>query len=151
MSVSPATPDDLDAVRSLLQEAGLPADDLTPAHLDHFLVTYNGKDLCGVVGLEPRGNAALLRSLAVAPNVRGEGLGTRLVDAIEERAQEEGIRTLYLLTTTAADYFRARGYTDIARDALPESIQSTEEVARLCPASATCMKKTLWTTDASPA
>ncbi len=146
-SIHPATPDDFDAVRSLLQEVGLPTADLTPAHLDRFLVASDGEDLCGVVGLEPRGDVALLRSLAVAPNVRGEGLGTRLVDAIEERAQEDGIRALYLLTTTAADYFRARGYTEIARDALPESIQSTEEAARLCPAGTPCMRKILSTAD----
>jgi amino-acid N-acetyltransferase len=48
---------------------------------------------------------------------------------------------VYLLTTTAADYFRRRGYEPVDRDALPPAIRSTEEAARLCPASAACLRK----------
>lgn len=145
MTIRSARPSDLDPIQSLLDACELPHGDLTSAHLEHFLVARDGGTLHGVVGLESRGDAALLRSLAVAPDARHEGLGTRLVDAIEQRAREDGLRALYLLTTTAADYFRARGYERIERDALPESIQQTEEAARLCPSSATCMRKKLRT------
>lgn len=139
VTIQHATPSNIEAVRGLLQSVGLPHDDLTPAHLAHFLVARDGDSLCGVVGLEPRGDAALLRSLAVAKRCRNEGLGTRLTDAIERRARRENVCDLYLLTTTAADYFQGRGYDLIDRDALPPSIQQTEEASRLCPASATCM------------
>lgn len=142
MPIHPATPDDFAAVQVLLREAGLPTDDLTPAHLEHFLVARN-EALCGVVGLEPCGDVALLRSLAVAPEHRNEGLGARLLHAMERRAHEDGIHTLYLLTTSAADFFRRRGYEQISRDALPDPIQQTDEVTRLCPEHATCMKKSL--------
>lgn len=144
-----AEPEDLDAVRALLDACDLPHDDLTPARLDHFLVARDGA-LRGVVGLEVCGGVALLRSLAVSPDARNDGLGAHLVDAIEQRARENGLRALYLLTTTAADYFQARGYERIARDALPEAIQQTEEAARLCPSSATCMRKALSTADDRP-
>ncbi len=142
MPIYSATPGDLDAVQLLLREAGLPTEDLTPVHLDHFIVARN-ETLCGVVGLEPFGDVALLRSLAVAPEHRNEGLGARLLNAMERRAHEDGIRTLYLLTTSAADYFRRREYEQIPRNALPSSVQQTDEVARLCPEHATCMKKSL--------
>lgn len=151
MPIRPATPDDLDAVRALLREVGLPTDDLTPAHLEHFLVAHDEDALRGVVGLEPCDDVALLRSLAVAPVDRGQGLGARLVETIERRAHRDGLRGLYLLTTTAADYFRTCGYEAIDRERLPAAIQATEEAARLCPASATCMRKILRTTDASRA
>lgn len=150
MTIQPASPDDLDILRDLLRTVGLPHEDLTPAHLEHFLVAHDGEALCGVVGLEPCGEAALLRSLVVAPECRNDGLGNRLVEAVERHARQDSIRTLYLLTTTAADYFEARGYGRIDRDALPEAIQQTEEAARLCPASATCMRKTLSTADDGP-
>lgn len=150
MMIQRAQPGDLDAIRELLRSFDLPHEDLTPAHLDHFLVARNGDTISGVVGLEPGNDGALLRSLVVAPDARHEGLGTRLVKAIEQRARDDGLRTLYLLTTTAADYFRARGYTQIERDALPEAIQQTDEAARLCPASATCMQKSLSTADSGP-
>jgi len=144
-SVERARPDDLDAIRDLLRTVNLPHEDLTPAHLEHFRVARGGDALHGVVGAEPCGDVALLRSLAVAPDARGEGLGARLVDAVEEQAHEDQVRSLYLLTTTAAGYFRSRGYEPMARDELPEAIQETEEAARLCPSSATCMRKPLLT------
>jgi amino-acid N-acetyltransferase len=126
-----------------LETCGLPHDDLTPSHLKQFFVARDEAGVVGTVGLEPCGTAALLRSLAVAPEHRNDGLGARLVDAVERHAQDEGLHTLYLLTTTAADYFDSRGYEYIDRDALPAPIQQTEEAARLCPASATCMRKVL--------
>ncbi|MFO8100001.1 MAG: arsenic resistance N-acetyltransferase ArsN2 [Salinibacter sp.] len=149
-AVQRAEPEDLDPIRGLLETCGLPHDDLTPAHLAHFQVARHGADLYGVVGLEPCGDGALLRSLAVAPDARGQGLGTRLVEAIEQRARREGIRTLYLLTTSAASYFQAHGYERIERDVLPEAIQQTDEVARLCPSSAVCMRKALRASDDAP-
>jgi len=150
MTIQTTRSDDLEAVRRLLRTVELPCDDLTPAHLKHFFVARDGDRVVGIVGLEPRGDAALLRSLAVAPERRNEGLGARLVDAIERHARDEGLHTLYLLTTTAADYFGACGYERIDRDALPEPIQQTEEAARLCPSSATFMQKTLATADGRP-
>jgi len=141
MTIRRAQPGDLDGIQTLLQACDLPHEDLTPAHLEDFLVCRGEEGLQGVVGLEPCGDVALLRSLAVAPDARGAGIGARLVDAVEDQAREADIRTLYLLTTTAADYFRARGYEPIAREELPEAIQETEQSARLCPSSATCMQK----------
>lgn len=143
MTIRRAQSGDLDKIRALLQVCDLLHKDLTPAHLEDFLVCRGEEGVQGVVGLEPCGDVALLRSLAVAPEARGAGIGARLVDVVEDQAHEGGIRTVYLLTTTAADYLRARDYEPMAREELPEAIQETEEAARLCPASATCMRKTL--------
>jgi amino-acid N-acetyltransferase len=143
MTIQPAAPDDFDAVRDLLRAVGLPHEDLTPAHLNHFLVARDGKRLCGAAGIEPCGDAALLRSLAVKPGCRHDGLGGCLVDAVEERTRQQGICALYLLTTTAAGYFENHGYERADRDTLPEPVRQTEEAARLCPSSATCMRREL--------
>ncbi len=138
-----ATAFDLRAVTALLDEAGLPHADLTPAHLAHFRVLRDGDALVGVVGLEVCGEAALLRSLAVAPGRRGEGLGGRLVDVAEAHARTLGVDTLYLLTTTAAAFFAARGYAVTDRAAVPDAIAATAEFAAMCPASAVCMTRRL--------
>jgi amino-acid N-acetyltransferase len=53
------------------------------------------------------------------------------------------METLYLLTTSAAPFFRRHGYATMERDALPAAIQQTKEASRLCPATATCMRKPL--------
>jgi len=71
---APAQPADLPAIRALLAASGLPGGDLTPSHLDSFWVRRDAAGLAGVVGLEPRGRTALLRSLAVRADGQGRGL-----------------------------------------------------------------------------
>ena len=141
MQIRDAAPEDLEAVRQLLATCKLPHGDLTAAHLKHFLIGLERGDVVGIVGLELRGEAALLRSLAVLPQRRGTGFGAQLVEAIEQRAHQQGAETLYLLTDTAANYFGRRGYERVRRERLPKGIQETEEAARLCPSSAIGMKK----------
>lgn len=143
MKVEPAHAGDLPAIRELLEAGRLPHADLTAAHLDDFLVLRTKGGLAGVAGLERHGDAALIRSVAVTPALRGAGLGLALVAAVEARARTLGVRTLYLLTTTAAAFFAGRGYQVTARRRAPPVIQATPEFSALCPSSATCMVKDL--------
>jgi amino-acid N-acetyltransferase len=103
----------------------------------------DGKGLEGVVGLEPHGEAGLLRSLAVRHDRRRSGLGSALVQELERVAGARGIRRLYLLTTTAEAFFAHRGYIREPREQAPEVIRRTPEFASLCPASAAFMGKSL--------
>ena len=143
MAIAPAQADDLPAIRALLQSARLPQEDLTPAHLQDFVVLREGGTLVAVAGLERHGADGLLRSVAVAPDRRGGGLGAGLVQAVEAHARAAGLGALYLLTTTAADFFARRGYRRIERRDAPAPLQASREFAALCPSSATCMVKAL--------
>ena len=96
-------------IKTLLAECGLPEQDLTPAHMDDFLSLVAGGRLTGCIGLEIYGETALLRSLAVGPGWRGRGYGAQLLAAAEAHAAARGVRTLYLLTTTAERFFTAHG------------------------------------------
>jgi amino-acid N-acetyltransferase len=136
------------AVRALLARAGLPVADLTAAHLDDFWGCGESLDLIGVVGLEVYGTVALLRSLAVAPDGQGRGLGSALLAHAERAARQRGVQALYLLTTTAEAFFVQRGYVRIPREAAPPILRQTAEFAALCPVSAACLTKAL---DAPPA
>jgi amino-acid N-acetyltransferase len=141
MNVAAARASDLTAIRELLAASGLPGEDLTPAHLDSFWVQRDATGLVGVVGIEVRGRAALLRSLAVRGDGRGHGLGAALVAHAESRAAALGADTVYLLTTTAERFFAARGYAVTPRAVAPPEIQATAEFAELCPSSSICMTK----------
>lgn len=141
VSIRPATPADLPAVLGLLKDSGLPWQDVTPAHLDHFLLAVEDGAIIGSAGLERHGSDALLRSLAVASTHRAGGLGTRLAQAIEQDARSSGVAALYLLTTTAAEFFARRGYLRMARADAPAALQATTEFSTLCPAQAACMYK----------
>ena len=139
---------DLPAIRALLAAAGLPTADLAAAPPADFWGCREGTALIGVVGLEIHGTVALLRSLAVAPDWQGRGLGAALLAHAERTARQRGITTLYLLTTTAEAFFARHGYVRIPREAAPPVLQQTAEFAALCPASAVCLTKPL---DAPPA
>ena len=127
----------------LLAAAGLPTSDLADAKLENFFHTGPASAPSGLVGLELYGEAALLRSLVVAPSSRAGGAGTALLDHAELHARSRGVRSLFLLTTTAEEFFGQRGYARVARESAPESIRSTREFADICPASSALMVKHL--------
>jgi len=131
------------AVKQLLSESGLPIEDITAQHLHHFFGCGSGPELEGVIGLELFGEAALLRSLAVTASRRDSGLGSRLVAHAEGHAQEQGVQSLFLLTTTAEKFFLRRGYSRIPRDEAPAAIKSTSEFSGICPVSSAFMVKYL--------
>jgi amino-acid N-acetyltransferase len=139
----PAQAADLPAIRALLQAERLPHEDLTPQHLQDFLVLREGNALVAIAGLERHGRDGLLRSVAVTSNRRGTGLGITLVAATEQRARALGLAALYLLTTTAAEFFAQRGYRRIERKDAPAALQASREFSTLCPSTATCMVKPL--------
>lgn len=140
ISFAPARPADAGAIKQLLIEAGLPAEDFAN-HLSHFLVASQNDRLTGAIGLEPCGETGLLRSLVVAPASRGRGLGQKLCEQMLAVAHRHGLREVYLLTTTAAGFFPRLGFKIIDRTDVPPAIRVTAEFASICPASAVCMVK----------
>lgn len=130
------------AVLALLQSAGLPTADLSSAQQLQLWVLQSDS-LQGVIALEHFGTEALLRSLAVAPECRQQGLGHQLVARLEHDAKAAGIKQLILLTETAQAFFRTLDYQVIDRQSVSEALKQSAEFRSLCPASAVCMKKTL--------
>lgn len=128
---------------ALLQAQGLPISDITDEHLKHFFFVGSDGSPSGLVGLEIYRCEALLRSLAVGENARGQGLGSALTLHAEQHAASKGVRSIYLLTTTAEMFFQRLGYKRIERSQAPSSIERTREFASLCPASSAFMVKTL--------
>ena len=125
----------------LLQKANLPFEDIND-HVSFYALTEK-ETIIGTIGLEYDETTALLRSLSVELTERGKGHGENLVQFIEKEAQAKGIQTIYLLTTTAANFFGKRGYATISRAEVPAFIQQTSEFRSVCPSSAIVMKKQL--------
>ncbi len=143
IAITPFEPADEAWLRSLLTKAKLATSDLTTEMLGNFLVAREGQTRVGVAGIECHGPLGLLRSVAVETTGRGQGIGSRLVDAIEVRAREQGIEVLYLLTETARDFFGRLGYRPLAGQDAPATIRATREFDELCPKSCACMAKSL--------
>ena len=136
--VRPAAPADFAAVERLLTASGLPLDGVHEA-LSGFVVAEVGDDVVGVAGLEVCCDNALLRSVAVSPAWRSHGLGRALVTRVISDAEAQGIRALYLLTTTAERYFPSFGFRHITREEVPTDVRETAEFHSACPASAVVM------------
>ena len=134
------------AIIVLLQDTKLPPDGIEP-HLENFLVVRHPEAvaepefLVGSVGLEVYGESALLRSLAVHPDFQGRGIGNRLVNRMIETAKERGISRLFLLTDTAEEYFKKKGFVIVTRDHVPEDVKLSIEFTTLCTSSPSMMRE----------
>ncbi|QXD15099.1 GNAT family N-acetyltransferase [Rhodocaloribacter litoris] len=138
MAIAPARPEEAGAMEALVAAQGLPSEGLT-ACLETALVARASGQVVGTAALELYDGGALLRSVAVAAAYRGRGLGRRLTGAALALARQHGARHVYLLTTTAPDFFARQGFRPIERAAVPPSVRASAEFVHLCPASAIVM------------
>jgi amino-acid N-acetyltransferase len=99
----------------------------------------------GSAGLEVHGRFGLLRSLAVHPDYAGAGHGSRLTWQLLEEAVGLGLREVFLLTTTASEFFPRFGFVRLRRKEVPAELQKTAEFQG-CPSTATAMR---WSPTAS--
>ena len=101
---------DIELVRAMLARGGLTTNGIEwPAAC--YLLAYFGDDAIGVIGVEPKIDAALVRSIYVAESMRGRGIGAALVAAARKAAHTRGARHLYLFSTDAGEFFERHGFT----------------------------------------
>jgi len=125
-----------------LTAAELPTADLgEPGRRFSAYRTLSAGTLAGYAGRELYGRDVLLRSLVVEPALRGKGFGKAIVARLARRAFDEGGRTLWLLTTSAAGYFEGLGFKRIERAEAPATILGTRQAKDICPSSAVILSK----------
>ena len=135
-----ATAEDLQFILSLLKSNDLCIDDV-PQKVASLFVGYSDSKIVGIGGVEVYGNVGLLRSIVIKKQFRRKGLGKALVSKIIESAKGKGLRELYLLTTTAEDFFSKMGFQKIKRDAAPAAIRNTAEFGEMCAVTSILMRK----------
>jgi amino-acid N-acetyltransferase len=86
---------------------------------------------------------ALMRSLAVAPEMQGRRVGHRLAEACIELARTADVPAVYLLTLTAEQFFARLGFEPIARADVPPTVLRSVEFAYACPPSSIAMRRFL--------
>jgi len=137
--IAPAVAADVGEIKKLLE-----TNELTLAGVDEhwktFVVARDGGRLVGCGGSETYANAALIRSVAVAPEYRGHGFGRQIVRQLLDRLSSCGIREFYLLTTTAQGYFTKRGFKKCDRDEVNPQLLASREFQDACPDTATVMR-----------
>ncbi len=104
-------------------------------NLQTFLVAERDRQVVGCCALEVIwSDLAEIKSLAVDPPGRGQGIGTALVDAGLEQAAKLGIGRVFALTLEPK-FFERAGFTIIKKEELPMKVWS--DCAR-CPKQNEC-------------
>jgi amino-acid N-acetyltransferase len=139
ISITPARAEDLEGIKALLLANELPTAGVDD-HWKTFLIARDGGTMVGCGGAEAYQFAALIRSIAVDAAYRSHGIGRRLVRQLLDRLASRGLREFYLLTTTAEEYFKKRGFKPIDRDEVHPQLLSSREFQDACPTTAVCMR-----------
>ncbi len=120
-----ALPEDIAAIERLLMAESLPVTPIAE-FLDGFSVLESDGQVLGGAGIEMYGEAAFLRSVVVAPALRGAGHGGWLVRSALDYAQRKRARRVYLFTMHAANFFARHGFQAV-------SIEDFEPAVRAAP------------------
>jgi len=141
VDIRPAEADDAVAIAAMLDEASLQANGVID-RIGETLVAERNRRVVGSASLELfDGWIAHLRSLVVAPDLRGLQVGTLLVARTVRLALDRGASEVDAVTETAAGFFDRMGFERIGtRDALPAPILSTPMVALTCSESSVAFR-----------
>lgn len=141
-AIRAAQQQDLPAVEALLKSCNLPTGGLAQ-HLPGYLVLEDAGQIVASAGLELHGTAALLRSVAVQQDYRNRGLARAMINQLMKQARSQGVRAVYLLTTTAQQYFRRMGFETLPREAVDPAVTTSAEFGDSCCATAVAMRLAL--------
>ena len=133
-----AQPADWADVEALLTVNHLPLDGARE-HLSTFVLAQSGLAVVGCAGVEPHGDVALLRSVAVEPGRHRQGIGRQMVALVLDEARRRGFRSVALLTTTARRWFEDFGFKRADRSAAPSALTASAQFRGACPDSADFM------------
>ena len=138
--ITDASSDDLKDVMDLLSLVQLPHEGVAE-NISAFLVAREESSrLIATIGLERRGNTALLRSAAVVPEYQGCGIGSRLTEKLLEQATNNGVERVVLLTSTASEFFAQRfGFCETSRTVFDKELAGSSEWNLPRCSSAVCM------------
>lgn len=138
VTVRPARTSDVAAIRGLVD---VYADDrrlLSKAtvtlyeSVPEFLVAQDGDAVVGCGALHVLWeDLAEVRTLAVAPESRGQGVGSQLLESLIGRARDLGVNRLFCLTFEV-DFFAAHGFetiesTPVSHEVFEQLLQSYDE------------------------
>jgi amino-acid N-acetyltransferase len=131
--IRPATIDDvggiLDLIGPLEQQAVLVkrSRELLETEISRFMLVVHPEGLLlGCAALYPTSEQGVgeLACVATHAEFHGQGIASRLFDAIVADAQQQGLNKLFVLTTQTAHWFVEKGFTEAGLDDLPSQKQS---------------------------
>ena len=108
-----------------------------------LFVVEKGSEHVGYFGIELFGDNALFRSMIVLPEFRDQGYGEGIWKLALAMLKENSVHDVYLLTNTAAPFFKKQNFEEYDRGAVPKTIALTSEFVDFCPEDSVCMHYTI--------
>jgi len=122
----PARAEDIPRIEALITGEHLPAYGLDE-FLETFFVLAEGEHIVGCAGLEVYGEAALLRSVVIAPERRRRDEGRQLVEAALSEARRRGVARVYLFTMSADGFFGRLGFRKVEPEEFEEAVRASRQ------------------------
>lgn len=126
------------AIGAVLERCGLPSDDVMRL-VEDFHVALMDEQLVGCAGAERFGETVVIRSVAVLPGYRDQGVATHLVRAVLMRARANGMRRAVLVSASCPTYFARYGFSLVPAARLPKEVLASREFVRQGGVNALCM------------
>ena len=131
MIVRPADSGDVEAIFELLElysASGIvlkrSKEDIA-GYLKNFIVAVDNGSVCGCCAARDFGNDLLeVRSLVVAPERQGQGIGKKLVSFIIDRLDRERESWRLFTLTLQVAFFQSLGFQVVEKEIFPEKIWS---------------------------
>ncbi len=121
----------------------MPTDALETNSANFYMAEQEG-EIVGTAAFEFYDWDALLRSVAIIPRLRNKGIGSQLVEFMEDEARNRQVKSIVLLTETARTFFERKEYRVIDRGSISnKTLAAASEFVYACSASAVCMVKNL--------
>ena len=95
--------------------------ELLEMEINRFIVLERYDMVIGCVALYsyPESDMAELACMVVSNEFRDRGLGDKLLAEVEQRAREQGVGRLFVLTTRTAHWFVEHGFMEVPAESLP--------------------------------
>ncbi|OEE62401.1 amino-acid N-acetyltransferase [Enterovibrio norvegicus FF-162] len=85
---------------------------------------------CAALYAYPESKSAEMACVAVQPEYRDSERGTRLLQYIMQQALQDGLKTIFVLTTRSIHWFREHGFAEADVSALPDAKQELYNLQR---------------------
>jgi N-acetylglutamate synthase-like GNAT family acetyltransferase len=115
---------------ALLAEVDLLTHDVLAPDTAYWVAEGPYRQLVGAAGVELGAAAALLRSVAVLPAHRGQGLAQALIAEALRYVQAQGRRRVYLFSTRSGAYWQRLGFRNVPVAELAADLPGCPQVLR---------------------
>lgn len=128
-TIREAVANDHDTIFGLLEDADLVTNDILVPGSRYWLAVAENGAVIGVIGAEYGTDSALMRSVLVTPEHRGEGIGAALVQTLFVSCRASGHHRIYCFSTDAGAYWLKTGFVEVPVSEIEAALPDAPQVA----------------------